>query len=249
MDQVLRYNSLQETVGAGTMSKNVHAFTGQDALISALSQSIVKELQEAIDKKGKASLLVSGGSTPKPLFKKLRVTPLAWEKVSVGLCDERWVPASHQDSNESFVKTYLLQEKASKATFISMYQEETNSITAEKLCSKKMRQALFPFDVLILGMGNDAHTASLFPENIKLDKAFDLKNEDLCIAIEPRTAPYMRMSLTRSAILSANTLYLHFEGKEKLALYEEVIAGEDMYIMPIRSVLNQDIKDVEVYYS
>ena len=59
----------------------------------------------------------------------------------------------------------------------------------------------------------------------------------------------MRMSLTRSAILSANTLYLHFEGKEKLALYEEVIAGDDMYIMPIRSVLNQNIKDVEVYYS
>ncbi len=249
MDQVLRYNSLQETVGAGTMSKNVHAFTEQDALTTALSQTIVKELQEAIDKKGKASLLVSGGNTPKALFKKLSVSSLAWEKVSIGLCDERWIPSSNEDSNENLVKRYLLQNKASKAKFTGMYIENTNVEIAEKSCSKKMRQALFPFDALVLGMGNDAHTASLFPENIKLEKAFDLENQDLCIAIEPRRAPYMRMSLTRSAILSANTLYLHFEGKEKLALYKEVIAGEDMYKMPIRSILNQDIKDVEVYYS
>lgn len=231
------------------MSRSVHAFTGQDDLIEALSQSIVKELQEAIDKKGKASLLVSGGSTPKPLFKKLRETPLAWEKVSIGLCDERWVPSSNEESNENLVKTYLLQDKASKAKFIGMYNEEMDVETAEKSCSQKMKQALFPFDVLVLGMGNDAHTASLFPENVKLEKAFDLDNEDLCIAIEPMTAPYMRLSLTRSAILSANTLYLHFEGKEKLAVYEEAIAGDDMYKMPIRSVLNQDIKDVEVYYA
>ncbi|MCD6211459.1 MAG: 6-phosphogluconolactonase [Sulfurovum sp.] len=230
------------------MSRIEHVFTEQDRLIEALSHSILKQLQNAIDTKGKASLLVSGGSTPKPLFEKLSKASLAWEKVSIGLCDERWVPASHPDSNEHFVKTHLLQEKAGKATFISMYQEEAESKTAEKLCSQKMRETLFPFDVLILGMGSDAHTASLFPDNEKLEMAFDLKNEDLCIAIEPTTAPHMRMSLTRAAILSADHIYLHFEGEEKRAVYQEAIAGEDMYKMPIRSVLNQDIKDIEVYY-
>lgn len=231
------------------MSSTMHTFSSQDDLIEALSQSIVRQLRVAIDKKGKASLLVSGGSTPKPLFKKLRETPLAWEKVNVGLCDERWVSPSSEDSNENLVKTYLLQDKASTAAFVGMYEEGLDVETAQVHCSTKIKEALVPFDVIVLGMGSDAHTASLFPRNVKLEKAFDIENEELCIAIEPTTAPHMRMSLTRKAILSAENIYLHFEGKEKLAVYEEAIAGDDMYTMPIRSVLSQEFKNVEVYYA
>lgn len=231
------------------MSSTMHTFSSQDDLIEALSQSIVRQLRVAIDKKGKASLLVSGGSTPKPLFKKLRETPLAWEKVNVGLCDERWVSPSSEDSNENLVKTYLLQDKASTAAFVGMYEEGLDVETAQVHCSTKIKEALVPFDVIVLGMGSDAHTASLFPRNVKLEKAFDIENEELCIAIKPTTAPHMRMSLTRKAILSAENIYLHFEGKEKLAVYEEAIAGDDMYTMPIRSVLSQEFKNVEVYYA
>lgn len=231
------------------MSRVLHSFKSQESLIEVLSQKIIEQLKEAIDQNGKASLIVSGGSTPKPLFRKLSTTSLEWDKVNVGLCDERWIPVADENSNEHLVKTYLLQGEASKATFIGMFMEELDVQTAEKSCTDKMKETLFPFDVLILGMGNDAHTASLFPDNAKLEKALDLDNEDLCIAIEPTTAPYMRMSLTRSAILSAKHIYLHFEGEEKLTVYGEVITGDDMYKMPIRSVLNQDTKDVEVYYA
>jgi 6-phosphogluconolactonase len=234
--------------GVGTMSRSVHAFSEQGSLIEALSQSILENLQKAIEEKGKASLLVSGGSTPKPLFEKLRKAVLDWDKVTVGLCDERWVDVSKEESNEHFVKKYLLQEEAAKAHFVGMYCEDTDIYTAQKLCTKKMKEILFPFDVLILGMGTDAHTASLFPENIKLEEAFDLKNQNFCIAIEPTSAPYTRMSLTRWAILGAKHIYIHFEGEEKIAVYEEAIAGEDMYMMPIRSILNQDIKEIEVFY-
>ncbi len=230
------------------MSRSEHIFSNQEALIEALSQSILANLQKAIDEKGKASLLVSGGSTPKPLFEKLRKTVFAWDKVSVGLCDERWVDVSKEESNEHFVKKYLLQEEAAKAHFIGMYCEDTDIYMAQKVCTQKMKEILSPFDVLILGMGTDAHTASLFPENIKLEEAFDLKNENFCITIEPTTAPYIRMSLTLHAILSAKHIYLHFEGKEKIAVYEEAIGGEDIYTMPIRSVLNQEIKEIEVFY-
>jgi len=230
------------------MSRSVHAFTQQDDLTEALSQSIIAQLQEAIATKGKASLLVSGGSTPKPLFAKLKKATLQWDKVTIGLCDERWVPSSHADSNEQFVKDFLMQDKAGKASFVGMYKEGRNAHEAEAVCSQEMQQFL-PFDVVILGMGADAHTASLFPGNEKLEEAFDLKNQDLCISIEPKSAPHMRMSLTLSAILSAEHLYLHFEGKEKLSVYEEAISGDDRHTMPIRSVLNQDIKDIEVYYA
>lgn len=105
-----------------------------------------------------------------------------------------------------------------------------------------------PIDVLILGMGGDAHTASLFPNNVKLEEAFDLAREDLCIAIEPDSAPFMRMSLTLRALLSARHIYLHFEGEEKRKVYEEAMNGEDQHEMPIRSVLNQELKDIEVFY-
>lgn len=230
------------------MSSVEHSFTTQDELVEMLSRSIADNLKHAIRTKGKASLLVSGGNTPKPLFKRLSELPLEWEKVTVGLCDERWVSTSHEDSNEHLVKTYLLQGNASKATFVGMYKEGIDIEDAQGECAEKMKEALYPFDILILGMGSDAHTASLFPGNVKLDKAFDLQNEALCITIKPTTAPYKRMSLTRQAILGAEHIYLHFEGKEKYDVYKEALNGDDIYTMPIRAILHQDIKDVEVYY-
>ncbi|MBU1667947.1 6-phosphogluconolactonase [bacterium] len=230
------------------MSRIEHAFREQEDLIEALTQSIVTNLQEAIKENGKASLLVSGGSTPKPLFEKLRKVALEWEKITVGLCDERWVSSTHQDSNEAFIKTTLLQEEASQATVVGMYQEGVDAQEAEKICSKQMKASLFPFDVLVLGMGSDAHTASLFPNNERLEEAYAMNSDELCIAIEPSTAPHTRMSLTLKAILSASHLYLHFEGEEKQAVYKEAIRGEDRFTMPIRSILNQEHKDIEVYY-
>lgn len=230
------------------MSRNEHVFSEQSRLVEALSNSILSDLQNAIEVKGKASLLVSGGSTPKPLFEKLSQTVFAWDKVTVGLCDERWVDPSQEESNEHFVKTYLLKDEASKADFIGIYEANVDIENAENSCSNTLKEKLHSFDVVVLGMGSDAHTASLFPNNVKLEEAFDLEREDLCIAIEPDTAPYMRMSLTLRAILSAKHLYLHFEGEEKRAVFKKAIAGEDRYEMPIRSVLNQEYKDIEVFY-
>lgn len=225
-----------------------HTFKTTHELIENLSKNISQQLQDSIDKNGKASLLVSGGNTPKPLFEKLSQSDIEWEKVSVGLCDERWVPALHVDSNEKLVKEYLLQENASKARFVGMYHEGLNAQEAEASCSEKM-SALYPFDVVILGMGNDGHTASLFPKNSKLQQAFNEDNDTLCIAIKPDDAPHMRMSLTRAAILSAKHLYLHIEGAQKLSVYEEALNGNDIYAMPIRAILHQNIKNLEVYYS
>lgn len=230
------------------MSKSEFTFTSQQELLDALSQAIVKDLNEAIALKDKASLLVSGGSTPKPLFERLREIDLPWEKVTVGLCDERWVPADHPDSNERLVKETLLQSHAAKATFVGMYIDGLNAFEAEHPCEKRLREKLYPFDVIILGMGSDGHTASLFPGNERLEEAFDLESTALCIAIEPTTAPHTRMSLTRAAILRAHHLYLHFEGEEKRAVYRAALEGDTMSTLPIRSVLQQERNDIKVYY-
>jgi len=229
------------------MMNNLHCFETANTLADTLSQNITKNLQDSIDKTGRASLIVSGGSTPKPLFEKMRKIDIEWEKVSVGLCDERWVNSLHVDSNEKLVKEYLLQDKASEATFISLYIEGVKAEDASFTCKENIEANLLPFTVIILGMGTDAHTASLFPNNPKLAEGLDLENDSTCISMQPSDAFHVRMSLTRKAILSAENLYLHFEGESKRVVYNEALSGDDMLHMPIRSILHQDIKDLEVY--
>jgi len=234
---------------AGTMSNIFYSFETKDSLVSELSERIAYYLKKSIKENNKASLLVSGGNTPKPLFKALSNIDIEWKKITIALVDERWVDSNNKDSNELLVKTNLLQNFASKANFVGMYFDENNEIKAQEICSKTYKDKVYPFDVIILGMGSDAHTASLFPNNEKLDEAFDMQNENLCISILPTTAPHRRMSLTLKAILSAKTIILHIEGEEKLKVYKEAISLNDKYKMPIASVLNQDMKDIEVYHS
>lgn len=228
-------------------NNNEHFFLEQKELIDTLSSKIIDNLQEAILKKGSASLLVSGGSTPKPLFEKLSSVDILWEKVKIALCDERWIDKNHKDSNEKLVRDSLLVNFAKKAKFISMYQEYINIEDAQDVCSDIYEKELFPFDVLILGMGNDGHTASLFPNNIKLKEALET-TKGFCICMKPDTAPYERMSLTKTAILSATNIYLHFEGVEKQDVYKKVLEGASSNDMPVSAILNQDKKKIEVYY-
>jgi 6-phosphogluconolactonase len=249
MVRQLLFNSLHKMVAVGMKSNiHLHRFSQSDLLVAELAASILKNLEEAITAKGKASLLVSGGSTPKKLFEKLSKSDIAWENVTIGLVDERWVDANHDDSNAKLVATHLLQNHASKASFSPMYIENVEAIDAESACEQNMKASLAPFDVIILGMGGDAHTASLFPDNERLEQAYDMNSEKVCIAIEPATAPHMRMSLTLQAILHVKHLYLHIEGEEKLHVFNDALNG-DAYKQPISTILNQDLCDVEVYHA
>ena len=233
----------------GTMSKIFNSFKTKESLVLALCSKIISILEDSIKKNKKASLLVSGGSTPKALFEKLSNIDIAWDKVTIALVDERWIDSKNKDSNALLVKENLMQNYASKASFIGMYLESYEANECDEKCSEIYLKKLYPFDVIILGMGTDAHTASLFPENKRLDEAYDLNNKNLCISIKPDTAPYDRMSLTLNAILSAKNIILHIEGEEKLNVYNEAVSLNDKYKMPISSVLNQEMKDIEVYHA
>ncbi len=247
MDLVQQLHLLREMEGVG-MSSNIvfHNFDSTVDLTDRLSEDIAKTLQGYIDKNGHASLIVSGGNTPISLFKKLRRKEIEWEKVQIGLCDERWIDSSSENSNENLVRTHLLQEEAGRAKFIGMYIDGKTIQEARDICNSRYN---FEYDLLILGMGSDAHTASLFPNNPKLKLALDLKRRQKCIDIEPSSAPFSRLTLTLSAILSAKNIYLHFEGDSKFKIFKEAMEGKDIYDMPIRSILHQDKKIIEVYYS
>ena len=231
------------------MMNNFNKFNSSEELAQNLAQNIASILQDAIEKDGKATLLVSGGNTPKLFFQKLSNIDITWKKVTIGLVDERWVDTNLKDSNEFLVRENLLINYASKANFVGLYKKETNLIVAEKVCSKLYEKEFDKIDLLILGMGTDGHTASLFPNNERLKEAYDLTKENFCISIEPTTASYTRMSLTLKRILEAKNIILHIEGKEKLEVYNCAIKAKDIYKYPISTVLNQSGKKIEVYYS
>ena len=229
------------------MNENIKFFKFENSneLVLELADNIAHNLQKEINEKGKASLLVSGGSTPKALFERLSVLEIDWRKVNISLVDERWVSPYDKDSNERLVRDNLLINKASKANFVSYFIDKKTASESVDECEEILKKELFPFCVVILGMGSDAHTASIFPRNIACDEAFSTKK--LCFSCTPQTAKHDRMSLSLSAIMGAKYLYLHFEGEEKQHIFEKALDGDNLLEMPIRSILNQTTKQVEVY--
>jgi len=141
---------------------HVHSFSDPQLLNLDLAEQIKKILCDAINQRGQAYLVVSGGKTPVELFKILARKVLPWDKVTILLADERCVATNDAASNERLVRDYLIQEQAKQAHFISLLKEQLNPVLLLKQVQEKVA-SLPSFDAVILGMGEDGHTASLFP--------------------------------------------------------------------------------------
>lgn len=231
------------------MSKSVRAFINSDILVENLVKSVCEKLASTLLQKERASLILSGGSTPKRFLNTLSKCDIEWQRVDVGLSDERWVSATDVKSNERFIRENFLINNAKRANFIGMYQDERSVYEAQKDVQESIAKKLFPFDIVILGMGLDGHTASLFPQTEELKEALSLKNLALCSAVKLGNDMIDRMTLTRQAILSAKNIYIHFEGKDKIDVYNQALMGDDIYEMPIRSILQEEQKNIEVYFA
>ena len=146
-------------------------FPDRKDLVEEFAEEIGELLNKGIADNGRASLALSGGSTPLPLFERLSLLDIPWKDVVVTLVDERWVEATDDDSNERLVRIHLLQNRAAAATFIGMKNRALSASEGERECEQQFQKVSRPFDVLILGMGGDGHTASLFPCAEKLGAA------------------------------------------------------------------------------
>ena len=222
-------------------------FVNTDALNDAFAAQLVTILEQAITERGAAYLVVSGGRTPQALFAKLADTPLAWDKVTVLLADDRYLPPDAEHSNERLVRNTLLQRHAASARFISLYAPAADAYTA--VAEIKARVASLPtFDAVILGMGEDGHTASLFPcsKEIQAGLATDAP---VALAVTPSTAPYQRLSLSKTRLLNSAVIYLHLVGPKKLTVLEQAMAGQDPLQMPVRAFLQQQQVPVHVMFT
>lgn len=152
-----------------------------------LAQDIAQRLQHAISQKGSAVLSVSGGSSPIALFHALRVTAIDWAKVTITLVDERYVPTSDPQSNAYLVRSHLSQQNAERARFIPLIDNAHAPLPPLQEMVAKANYRMLGIavaDVLVLGMGADGHTASLFSHAPNFDDALDLRQSNAYIGIE-----------------------------------------------------------------
>ena len=221
-----------------------------NATPAALAEHIANALRSAIAARGQASLAVSGGKSPIPLFEALREQDLDWSKVSVVLVDERVVPRDHADSNTALVARHLLKGRASAARFLLFFRELAPTFNAEVLdalvrdAEERIRSLPWPLDVAVLGMGEDAHTASLFPGAPGYARA--IATDQRLAWVVPDTAPHARISFTLSALLAARELVLSITGESKLAVYRRAAQKADE-ALPISLVINQTQTPLSVW--
>jgi len=231
------------------MLTHLHHCESNAELTAQLALRIAGDLEEAIAERGAATLAVSGGSTPKPLFERLSQLPLDWARVTVTQVDERWVDEHHPDSNARLIREHLMQNRAAAAEFTSMKTAEDSPFDAEAEASEKLSTFAQGIDVVVLGMGEDGHTASFFPGAATLARALDPAGEELCVAVAPPSAPYERMTLSLAALLRAHNLYLHITGAAKWDVLQEAASPGCVEELPIRSVLFRTESPLQIYYA
>lgn len=219
----------------------MRTFNKLSECVRQVVDDISADLAKAVEKRGKASLAVSGGRTPEHIFPLLSQATLPWGKLTITLADERWVASGHADSNEGLARRLLMQGSASQARFIGLKSDPAEPMTGRETVEKSLGGLDWPLDAIYLGMGEDGHIASLFPGG-------DWGNgEGRCVGVAATKTRQARMSLSPSALLEARKIFLVITGPEKRAVLERAQKPGPASELPVRLILHQDKVSVEIY--
>jgi len=224
-----------------------HGFDTREALAAAFAGAVAERLAKAVTERGTALLAVSGGTTPAKFFAALSNQPIAWDKVTVTLIDERFVPASSERSNAGLVATHLLQNAAASAKFMPLYHEAANIEAAASVADDELQALAWPLDVAVLGMGNDGHTASFFPDASDLAALLDPASKKTVLPVHAVSAGEPRLTLSMARIIEARFVALHIEGAEKKQTFDGAMGAGPK--KPIRTVIEASPRPVEVFWA
>lgn len=219
------------------------------ALAFDLAARVADLLEAALTARGRASLVVSGGRTPLGLFARLRTQEIAWARVCIALADERWVGPADEASNERQVREVLLRERAAAASFLGLKNAAPTPDAGAVAAWETFARVPRPFDVTLLGMGDDGHTASLFPGSPNLGRALDTGAAAGCAGMWAPGPPQARLSLNLSALLDSRRIVLLISGDAKWRTYQAACEPGPAGEMPVRGILHQDRVPVEVCWS
>ncbi|MEO1854701.1 6-phosphogluconolactonase [Chromohalobacter sp.] len=212
---------------------------GRQRLAERLADTVAQALEADLAKRERALLVVSGGSTPKPFFTALAAKALPWARVDVTLADERWVAADDADSNARLVRETLLVGPAAEACFHPLTTGDDTPEAGVETVVERLESLPWPASVVILGMGGDGHTASLFPDSEQLATA--LETTAAAVAVHAPSVPQARITLSASRLADAGLHVLHITGNDKRRVLAEALAGDDVRQLPIRAFLSQPI--------
>jgi 6-phosphogluconolactonase len=220
-----------------------------ETLSRDLAGQLARSLGAAIVARGLASLVVSGGKTPVRLFEMLRAQPLDWSRVCIALADERWVDVKDAGSNERLVRDVLMKDKAAGARFLGLKNgaptPDLGAVSAWETFARVPR----PFDAVVLGMGDDGHTASLFPGSPNLPSALNPAAAAGCLGMWSPVVPHPRLSLNLTALLDSRRVVLLINGESKWTTYAAACTAGAVADMPVRAVLRQSRTPVDVLWS
>lgn len=211
-----------------------HAYESRTQWAWGAAISISSALSRDLQQRSRARLLLSGGSTPAPVYEALSKAPLDWERIDVALVDERWLLPDDPDSNARLIRESLLQNKAAKARFETITRAGRS---IDEAVNTANLHAKHPAGVVVLGMGEDAHTASLFPRMQGLEHA--LSTASPYVAVDATGCAgagkfLRRISLTPAGLAPAHTRILLIRGNGKRRLYERALGSDDTLQYPVR---------------
>ena len=226
---------------------NFHEYDSPSEAAMAAGKRIVNALHRRLETHDSAAVVVSGGSTPVPVYGYMAHKELDWHRVRVLLSDERWVPADHPDSNEKMLRDALEKSRAYYAEIVSLF--DASSSLAERCTEldKEFERLPLPFTSVLLGMGTDGHFASLFPDAADLQAAVDLESPRSFVPVDTANSPHRRISMTLPALLRSDEILLLISGAEKRAVLEQAAGPEGE--LPIAHLLRQRRTPVDVFWA
>ncbi|MFC0200604.1 6-phosphogluconolactonase [Paracoccus rhizosphaerae] len=217
------------------MTVELKEYPDREMLALSLADRIASQLAQHLRGNDSATLCVPGGTSPAPVFETLSGTDIEWDRVTVVLGDERWVDGDHKRSNSRLLRRHLLKDKAAAASYIDLYTGDASPDLAVDGLVQRLAPHL-PLTVVLLGMGNDMHTASLFPGADHLQAAM-APDAPPVMAIRAEGAEEPRITLTRPVLSDAINLHVLIMGPEKRDALERA-QHMDPLQAPIRAFLD-----------
>jgi 6-phosphogluconolactonase len=226
-----------------------HEHANAEVWARSAAMAIGHALGETLRERDRTRLLLSGGSTPAPVYRDLALLDLDWKRVDAALVDERWLQPDDPDSNTRLVRETLLHGPAAAAHFEGLTRAGQTIEEAVRVANLHAHQSA---DVVVLGMGDDGHTASLFPRMRGLDEA--LASEQAYVAVDTAGCPgagrfARRISLTPAGLAPSHARFLLIRGAAKRALFERAVDGDNVRELPIRLAFTTPGASLQVHWA
>lgn len=208
----------------------------REQLAAQLAEATCEALRQDLVQQKRALLVLSGGSTPVPYFEALAKQELPWERVDVTLADERWVSETDAASNARLVRRHLLQGRAAAASFVPLTTADETPEQGVETVTRRIEALTWPASLVVLGMGGDGHTASLFPDSRELE--LGLTTDAPVLAVRTPSQPQPRITLSADRLHQARRHVLHITGDDKRSVLARAMSGDDSRELPVRAFLS-----------